>query len=197
MLRHCLTALCALLLLVACQVTGPDADADADAAPPRPIMGAEITVTALDAPPSGAPPETLQTEDGAGLVTADHPAPPVVEPVAETASDAAPPAEAVIPAAAVVPAAEIVPAEAVIPAVLKSPEQLRCERRDGTWARAGKSEARTCVKQTRDGGKQCSKGTQCEGLCLARSGTCAPFAPLFGCNEIFEDDGRRMTLCID
>ena len=183
MLRQNLTALCALLLLVACQVTGPDADADA--APPRPIMGAEITVTALDAPPSGAPAETLQTEDGTGLVTADHPALPVVEPVAETASDAAPAAEAVVPA------------EAAIPAVLKSPEQLRCERKDGTWARAGKSEARTCVKQTRDGGKQCSKGTQCEGLCLARSGTCAPFAPLFGCNEIFEDDGRRMTLCID
>lgn len=189
MLRQNLIALCALLLLVACQVTGPDADADA--APSRPITGAEITVTALDAPPSGTPPEIPQTEDGAGLVTADHPAPPVVEPVAETASDAAPPAEAVVPAA------EIAPAEAAIPAVLKSPEQLRCESKDGTWARAGKSVARTCVKQTRDGGKQCSKGTQCEGLCLARSGTCAPFAPLFGCNEIFEDDGRRVTLCID
>ena len=95
------------------------------------------------------------------------------------------------------PTEEALPVEEAVPAVLKSPEQLQCEKKGGTWARAGKSEARTCVNKTRDGGKQCTKGTQCEGLCLARSGTCAPLAPLFGCNEIFEDDGRRVTLCID
>ena len=26
-------------------------------------------------------------------------------------------------------------------------------------------------------------------LCLARSQTCAPFKPLFGCNEILQDNG--------
>ena len=179
MLRQCLTALCAFFL-VACQMTAPDADS----APSSPITAEAIIVTSLDAPPAEAPDATA----GAELLTGDQPAPLEPAPLESVAATET---------AADVAAAEIVPAEAAIPAVLKSPEQLRCERKDGTWARAGKSEARTCVKQTRDGGKQCSKGTQCEGLCLARSGTCAPFAPLFGCNEIFEDDGRRVTLCID
>ena len=32
---------------------------------------------------------------------------------------------------------------------------------------------------------------------LARSGTCAPITPMFGCNDILQDDGREVTLCLD
>ena len=83
------------------------------------------------------------------------------------------------------------------PEAPRSPEQLLCEKTGGQWAVAGLSGAYICVKPTRDGGKLCRKKTDCQGLCLARSGTCAPFTPLFGCNEVLEKDGRRMTLCID
>lgn len=83
------------------------------------------------------------------------------------------------------------------PAAPKSAEQTLCERTGGQWSVAGISGAFSCVKPTRDGGKVCSQKGDCQGMCLARSGTCAPFMPLFGCNEILEKDGRRVTLCID
>ena len=182
MLRHLPTTLAALLL-VACQMTAPSPDAD----PTSPISADEIVVTSLDAP-AGEAATPMKAQIG---TVAAAPAPEAgPEGVAEdaTAED--------VPAADL-PAAEATAEEVVTPAVLKSPEQVKCEKQGGIWARAGKSEARTCVKQTRDGGKQCTRGSQCEGLCLARSGTCAPVTPLFGCNEILEDDGRRVTLCIE
>lgn len=63
--------------------------------------------------------------------------------------------------------------------------------------RIGKGSARACVYQTRDAGKQCDRESQCDGVCLARSGTCSPFKPLYGCNEILQDNGARVTLCLD
>lgn len=79
----------------------------------------------------------------------------------------------------------------------KSAEQTLCEKTGGQWSVAGQSGAYSCVKPTRDGGKLCTQQGDCQGMCLARSGTCAPFMPLFGCNEVLEKDGRRVTLCID
>lgn len=79
----------------------------------------------------------------------------------------------------------------------KSKEELACEKQGGNWAKAGKSSGRTCLKPTRDAGKQCRKQGDCTSVCLARSGTCAPVKPLFGCNEILQKDGSRVTLCID
>jgi hypothetical protein len=76
--------------------------------------------------------------------------------------------------------------------------QIACERRGGSWLRViPGSEARSCVLRTRDSGKRCDEGTDCQGDCLARSGTCAPVMPLFGCQEILDDTGRRMTQCIE
>jgi len=84
-----------------------------------------------------------------------------------------------------------------LPEVAKSAEQVLCERTGGQWAVAGESGAHFCVKPTRDGGKSCSKEGDCIGMCLARSGTCAPLMPLFGCNEVLDKEGRRVTLCIE
>ena len=83
------------------------------------------------------------------------------------------------------------------PVLVKLKEQLTCEKRGGTWGKAGKSGGKTCIKRTRDAGKQCTKQSSCDGVCLARSGTCAPVTPLFGCNEILQNDGSRVTLCVD
>lgn len=79
----------------------------------------------------------------------------------------------------------------------RSEQEIACVKKGGSWVAAGKSGAKTCVRTTKDTGKQCNRKSQCEGLCLARSGTCAPVVPLFGCNEIFQDNGQRVTLCID
>ncbi len=72
-----------------------------------------------------------------------------------------------------------------------------CERTGGRMVKAGIANAMTCIHETSDSGKQCRRSGECEGDCLARSGTCSPVRPLFGCNEILMDDGRRATLCRD
>ena len=88
-------------------------------------------------------------------------------------------------------------APVVDPVASKTKAQISCEKQGGNWGKVGKSRGETCFKRTRDAGKQCRKQSNCESLCLARSGTCAPVKPLFGCNEILQDDGRRVTLCVD
>lgn len=81
------------------------------------------------------------------------------------------------------------------PVAVKSAGELACERRQGRYVAVGG--ARTCVTPTSDGGKQCRGKGDCSGQCLARSNSCAPVAPLLGCNEILQSDGRRVTLCLD
>lgn len=133
----------------------------------NPITGGSITTTTLDAAPVADAPPT----DPAPIVEAEQAKPK--------------PAEATPPTA---PAA---------PAVSKSPSQIACEKDGGTWARAGAGGGRACVRQTRDGGKQCNSKTDCQGECLARSRTCAPIRPLFGCNAVLMDNGAEVSLCID
>ena len=72
-----------------------------------------------------------------------------------------------------------------------------CERRGGTFAPGGTSGALTCFTTPRDAGRQCRTADDCSSACLARSRTCAPLAPLFGCNEILTATGARVTQCID
>lgn len=72
-----------------------------------------------------------------------------------------------------------------------------CTRSGGTMMAAGMAQGQVCIHDTRDAGKQCRRGSDCEGDCLARSGTCAPARPMFGCNEILMDSGARATLCRD
>ena len=121
---------------------------------------------------------------------------PLAAELIETTSLDAPAAQ---PAPASDEAAPAVPeaTEEVAPVPPASPEEARCLKTGGTWASAGQSGAKACVTLTRDGGKACTRQSQCEGYCLARSGTCAPITPMFGCNDILQDDGRKVTLCLD
>jgi hypothetical protein len=162
-----------VLGLAACQMTA----AKGPAAGINPIVGDAIAVTSLDAPVADAAPVP-------DAPVADAPLGPL-EPAkdAVTTPDATPPADTA-------------PAE-VVPAVPKSPEQETCERKGDSWSRVGDNQSQACVHITRDAGKQCRRDRDCESVCLARSGTCAPLSPLFGCNEVLQDDGRRMTQCLD
>jgi hypothetical protein len=78
----------------------------------------------------------------------------------------------------------------------KSDLQIACERKRGSWIDTGGG-LMICQFTTRDGGKRCTRESQCEGLCLARSGTCAPVEPLMGCHDILQDNGTRATQCIE
>jgi hypothetical protein len=188
-----LPRLCLLLALTGlasgCQPT-PAAQGPGDVTA-NAVTGDPIEVTALDAPAppsasataaalSSAPPQGTAPPAGPE-VAADEPAPiPASDDAAETGDEAQAVAEE-----------EVVP-----PPEPKSPEQIACERKRGSWADTGNG-LKTCITRTRDGGKRCTRESQCEGLCLARSGTCAPAKPLLGCNEILQDNGARVTLCIE
>ena len=76
-------------------------------------------------------------------------------------------------------------------------QRTACEGRGGSFTKAGISGGLICIETTGDGGKHCTNGSQCEGLCLARSNSCSPIKPLFGCHDIITDNGGKATICID
>lgn len=158
-----------LFLLAACQMTG------GQTAPPGGLEGGlageEIAVTSLDAPPGD------QAEPGAGVIEET----PLVEEDLAQPADGLPAPDGEEPAGAGLPI---------------SPEELLCKASGGLWTVVGETAAFLCVKPTRDGGKACRKESDCDGQCLARSGTCAPYAPLYGCNDVLDRQGRLVTLCL-
>lgn len=174
---------CAAGLLAACQTALPGkggTDVTANA-----VAGDPIEVTALDVPEGAASAPIPPTAEAVGSETA-APQPALAVPAPEPVPGAA--AEAPAPAPQ--------PDLAETPVTPKSEMQLACEKKKGRWVKV-KGELRACVFQTRDGGKRCERESQCESVCLARSGTCAPLKPLYGCNEILQDNGARVTLCLE
>ncbi|HLQ20008.1 MAG TPA: hypothetical protein VK146_13605 [Tabrizicola sp.] len=173
---------CAASLLSACQ--GALGGKSPAGVTPNAVLGDSIEVTTLDTPPpDGNTPGPVP----AGPSGAETAAPQ--EAAATPADPAEPSGEAGAPAP--------VPDAAETPVTPKSEQQLACEKKKGRWLRVGKGSARACVFQTKDAGKRCERESQCEGVCLARSGTCSPLKPLYGCNEILQDNGARVTLCLD
>jgi hypothetical protein len=184
-MRPIIPAIGLAILLAACQFALPGAGGKREAASSG-IAPDAIEVTSLDAPAAPGP---------------DAPAPmAAVAPAADSAAPASapPPEAAAADAAAERPktnAGEPRPEEA--PPLLKSEAWIACEKRGGVWERAAAGSAAFCQMPTRDGGKQCRRSTDCEGYCLARSGTCAPVTPLLGCQDILNENGRMLTQCIN
>ena len=105
------------------------------------------------------------------------------------------------------PATDPAPVQAPVPLDIPAPtpppdppmmalERAACLRTGGNLMLRGGG-LYACVHATRDAGRRCDAASDCQGLCLARSGTCAPFTPLYGCQEVFTAPGHRETLCID
>lgn len=76
-------------------------------------------------------------------------------------------------------------------------QKAACLAQGGQYLPAGSASVYTCFKTPKDAGKACSKSGDCESECLARSRSCAPIAPLFGCNSTLDAAGREVTLCRD
>jgi len=83
-----------------------------------------------------------------------------------------------------------------VPSIL-IPQREACEKDGGTWGGVPGRDAFTCYRQTRDANKPCTKASDCQGFCLARSRTCAPQTPFFGCHEILSASGARQTICTE
>jgi hypothetical protein len=196
-----LSAALALGLLAGCQLALPGSSGDAT---PTAQAGAGATETIEVTPlaPAGAEPAPEAVAEAAPSTAPEGPkmaesalasetgAAPAVEP--EKIEAAAKPAEAEPEAA---PEAAAAPPE--VPEELKSASQIACEKKGGRYARAGNDSTFVCVRQTRDGGKRCKKESDCQGVCLARSGTCSPFTPVLGCQEILTESGTRVTECVE
>jgi len=76
-------------------------------------------------------------------------------------------------------------------------ERAACEAKGGTYNRGGIAGGFLCFTTPEDAGKRCNDGGDCStGMCLARSKSCAPIEPLFGCNDILYN-GNPVTLCVD
>ncbi len=76
-------------------------------------------------------------------------------------------------------------------------QRTACEARGGRYAEGGFSGGFVCFEKTIDGNQGCSTARDCEGLCLARSRSCTPVKPLFGCNEVLGVNGARSTVCLN
>jgi hypothetical protein len=74
-------------------------------------------------------------------------------------------------------------------------QRAACEARGGNFRALGASVS-FCQRQTGDAGKACAGARDCEGVCLARSRSCAPLAPLPGCNEVLASGGQVVTECL-
>lgn len=83
------------------------------------------------------------------------------------------------------------------PGAADAPARLACESNGGNYQIAGLLQQHVCLKPTPDGGKSCSKASDCSGFCLADSRTCAAVRPMFGCHEILAEDGTTVGLCVD
>jgi hypothetical protein len=194
--QHLVSA--AFALLIAGCVPGlPGSGGGGKDPKPSAITGGDIEVTALDdapaAPPPGddkaaQPPEaetaekTPDAKDQPAEAAAETPAAAEGEPETEPETEEAGPEAPVV---------------VTVPEELKTPEQISCEKKKGLWSRYGSSSFNICVRLTGQNGKRCTKKSDCKGECLARSGTCSPYDPLTGCNEVLQDNGARVNLCLN
>lgn len=130
---------------------------------------------------------------------AARPAIVVAEPAATTASPAAP--MGTTPGAPTMSVPGTTPS-ATSPPPVEAESPLIAQQRRGCESEGGVLRPRpggllACVRVTGDSGRACTASSQCQSECLARSGTCAPVTPLFGCHEVLLASGSRVTQCVD
>jgi hypothetical protein len=76
-------------------------------------------------------------------------------------------------------------------------QRIACERRGGRLTPGPGQGSLICAITPRDAGRSCTRSTDCEGECLARSRTCAPVVPLRGCHDVLDSSGRSTRLCLE
>lgn len=80
---------------------------------------------------------------------------------------------------------------------LATRSQAACEAEGGRWGTGSLAGANVCYRETPDANQPCSSQNDCTGLCFARSRTCSPITPIFGCHDILTSLGGTARLCID
>jgi hypothetical protein len=120
------------------------------------------------------------------------------------------------------------PSTATPAAAVKPPRpttKAGCDACKGQWAKHGISETETCICKTKDGGKSCKDGSECDGVCVLGddakfevtapgspprggfTGKCSEYDTVFGCfrsipsgtrskGPVTEDEGSH-RICVD
>ena len=70
----------------------------------------------------------------------------------------------------------------------------QCRADGGRWGRTP-SAGSACFRDAPDANDPCASANDCSVLCLARSRSCAPFSPFFGCHEVLTASGAQATQC--
>ena len=173
-----------LTLLAACQLQVPQIHA-----PQTSGTDAEVSALAPDAITVTTLGNTSGVVPDSGAIPSDPASTAAAVPDTATQRPAARP-DVVVP----LPTAPVKAAED--PAAPVSAEQALCVKSKGQWSPLAESSGFVCVHSTRDSGKSCRAKRDCQGECLAQSGTCSPIMPLMGCNAILQADGTEVTLCL-
>jgi hypothetical protein len=183
--RQIILGLCAVLLFACTSSGGSDGTKTGGNAVGAPVAARALVDAPIEVTPLSAPGQAVGVP-----VNGPGPADPAASKATPAPSN---PREAGKPVASE-PVAIDAPADVI---EFVSPQALACRKKGNTWAEAGSEGAMACISKTGDAGKSCRSGKDCEGFCLARSGTCAPYSPLFGCNDILQDDGVEVNICLD
>ncbi|AZQ66349.1 hypothetical protein EF888_03900 [Silicimonas algicola] len=72
-----------------------------------------------------------------------------------------------------------------------------CERAGGRWGLTSSKTSYVCYRAMPDANKTCRSADDCDGLCLARSRTCSPIEPFYGCHQVLSGSGLPQTMCIE
>lgn len=72
-----------------------------------------------------------------------------------------------------------------------------CERQGGRFGPTPSKNAFVCYVTLKDANERCASADDCSGLCLARSRTCSPIEPFFGCHDVLLRGGQRATQCVE
>ena len=75
-------------------------------------------------------------------------------------------------------------------------QKTACLETGGTWGRGGILGLQQCFPNYSDAGKSCNRDSDCQGMCLADTRTCAKTFS-FGCISHLNDDGNLEEICID
>ena len=86
--------------------------------------------------------------------------------------------------------------QSIFPDIQKT-EREACERRGGRWGTAANRVSFVCYRTLSDANQSCRTERDCQGFCLARSRTCSPVEPFYGCHQVISQSGLLQTVCIE
>lgn len=79
---------------------------------------------------------------------------------------------------------------------VQAQQKLECLEAGGRWGRGGLMGLSHCFPNYSDGGKACNSASDCQGMCMADTRTCAATFS-FGCLSYLNDAGVAEEICID